>query len=388
MHVWTVIVGFAAIAIYFVSNIIYNLFFHPLAKFSGPKLWIAFPPLRWIAAMNGDIEACLLHYHETHGEVVRFSVNELSFTTAQAWKDIYGHGSSLPKNLVHEKGVTPDIITSKMEDHNRFRRTLSHAFSDKALRQQEPLITAYVNDLIKALGQAASTRKAVDMTMWYNLTTFDIISDLAFGKAFGCLKSGGYNEFIVAIFDFIQQVPFIRARKAFPKLFEITIGPFYNRTLHKKRAALRNLSKRETLARQEDPEKADRGDFMDAMTKDRGEKANLSQAEIASNANILFIAGSETTATLLSGVTYWLLQTPDAYNRVVEEIRDTFDTQAEIDFHSTTQKLPYMMACLVEALRLYPPVPGIIPRETFEPHSISGHLVPPGVSGSSVFYLY
>lgn len=53
------------------------------------------------------------------------------------------------------------------------------------------------------------------------------------------------------------------------------------------------------------------------------------------NANILIIAGSETTVTLLSGVTYWLLRTPDALRKVTHEIRSSIKSDADITFQTT-----------------------------------------------------
>lgn len=79
------------------------------------------------------------------------------------------------------------------------------------------------------------------------------------------------------------------------------------------------------------------------------------------NAEILIIGGSETTATLLSGVTYLLLKNPDIYKKLAHEVRTVFHSAEEIDLISVN-RLPYMLACLEEALRMYPPVANGLPR--------------------------
>jgi cytochrome P450 len=83
--------------------------------------------------------------------------------------------------------------------------------------------------------------------------------------------------------------------------------------------------------------------------------------KLISNAEILIIGGSETTATLLSGVTYLLLKNPGAYRTLTGEVRSTFNSEEEINLVSVT-KLRYMLACLDEALRMYPPVANGLPR--------------------------
>lgn len=97
----------------------------------------------------------------------------------------------------------------------------------------------------------------------------------------------------------------------------------------------------------------------------------------------MITAGSETTATTLSGATYLLGKHPEVLRKLVKEVRTTFKHESEINMHSV-QRLEYMLAVLNEALRLYPPVPGAIPR-MMNPEGgiISGRWVPGGVRTKS-----
>ena len=64
---------------------------------------------------------------------------------------------------------------------------------------------------------------------------------------------------------------------------------------------------------------------------------------------------------MLSGVTYFILTNPEAYHKLVHEVRSTFHSPDEIDLISVG-RLNYMLACLDEALRMYPPVANGLPR--------------------------
>lgn len=102
--------------------------------------------------------------------------------------------------------------------------------------------------------------------------------------------------------------------------------------------------------------------------------------ELISNAEILIIGGSETTASLLSGVTYFLLQNPIAYQKLKDEVRSEFSTEEEINIVSVN-KLSYMLACLDEALRMYPPVANGLPRVCPKGGSrVLGEYLPENVS--------
>lgn len=90
------------------------------------------------------------------------------------------------------------------------------------------------------------------------------------------------------------------------------------------------------------------------------------------------MAGSETTATLLAGLTYLLLSNPAALHKLSEEVRSRFTDESEINMTSVN-KLGYMLACFNEAMRVYPPVPTGLPRvvpSNGHGHTILGRHVP------------
>ena len=73
---------------------------------------------------------------------------------------------------------------------------------------------------------------------------------------------------------------------------------------------------------------------------------------------------------------------PEALKKLTAEIRGAFKNEDEIDFASVSN-LPYLLACLDEALRMYPPVPTGLPRVVPKGGaSIAGNYVPENVSGN------
>lgn len=102
--------------------------------------------------------------------------------------------------------------------------------------------------------------------------------------------------------------------------------------------------------------------------------------EMKANSIILIVAGSETTATLLSGVTNLLLRNADAFAKVKAEVRNAFSSGDELTLVSTS-RLTYLHACIEEAARLYPPVPIELTRVSHNSGSlIDGNFVPGDVS--------
>jgi cytochrome P450 len=90
----------------------------------------------------------------------------------------------------------------------------------------------------------------------------------------------------------------------------------------------------------------------------------------------LLTAGTETTSTTLSGTIFLILTHPQVHERLKEEIRSTFKKAEDINF-SSVHRLPYMIAVISEAMRMYPAVSLGLPREVPDGGCmIAGHFVP------------
>ncbi|KAI0395499.1 cytochrome P450 [Xylariaceae sp. FL0594] len=360
--------------------IVYNLYFHPLRKIPGPRLWIAFPVVKKALMMRGNTEFIIRDMHQKYGEVMRVAPNAVLFLDPQAWKDIYGHGhAELPKHYPDGyKANHKQIIWASPRNHFRMRRAMLPAFSDKALSQQEPLITTYVDLLIQRLREVAGTGEHTSMVRWYNFTTFDLIADLVFGESLDGLASGKSNVWLDNIDKILHFVPVFIILGAFQtlgKVLLLLLRPLLSKAQQKHEAAVSKLVATRLTARKQ----PDRGDLMDYFLRSRGQDHQLTDEELVANSDLIMIAGSETTATLLSGLTYWLLKTPHALERVTREVRGSFRTDGEMSFAETRSRLPYLLACLEEGLRLFPPVPialnRSVPADT--PMDVCGVTLPP-----------
>ena len=130
--------------------------------------------------------------------MVRTSPNELSFSSVTSWKDIYGNRQGhkpFIKSAWYDGGSFADQAHSIVSErdpvvHGKMRKYLSHAFSDRALKEQEDLVDEVVDEFVTQLGKHATGKDGVDLVTWFNLATFDIIGSLAFGEEFGGVKSG------------------------------------------------------------------------------------------------------------------------------------------------------------------------------------------------------
>lgn len=365
---------------------IYNIYFHPLSQFPGPKRFAASRIFSIREVLRGSLPQKITTFHETYGPVVRTAPDELSFTSPQAFQDIYSKKNgklSFPKDPIQysqpKTGVSSILGVKSDKDHSRYRRLLAHAFSEKALREQEPLITHYVDLLIQRLHENAK-KGPQNMVNWYNFTTFDIIGDLTFGDSFGCLDGSDYHPWVSFLFRSFKAASFIAAAKRFGPIVKMALDEMIPKKLLEEKKTHQALTHEKVQARLE--RKTERKDFMTYIMQHNDMETGMSIPEIKATSSILLLAGSETTATLLSAVTYYLLAPGNerVLKKLVEEIRTSFEREEEIDMVSVN-KLRYQLAVLDETMRVHPPAPFGSPRVVpGEGQWVSGYWVPGGVS--------
>ncbi|KAF2215047.1 hypothetical protein CERZMDRAFT_37216 [Cercospora zeae-maydis SCOH1-5] len=347
----------------------YNAFLGPLRKYPGPPLRaLSKLPLLWSTA-RGNEDRERVQLHQKYGPVVRVAPNQLSYAGgAQAWKDIYGHRKhgQASNNKFLQFYAKPfneidSLITADDPSHSRQRRIVSHSFADRTLKDLEPLLMRWITKMRGKLEEKSQTTEQIDLLKYYNCTTFDIMGDLTFSASLGMLDNGEYSSWVKAIFEGIKGGTILRTIRDVNSVTNWIFAKFVMSSpkFAKKRVEHWNYSAERVARRLETtPDTPD----LWAKILEKGSGPNgLSYGEHESNASLFMIAGTETTATLLSGTTYYLLRNPQYLEKLTREIRDAFGSFEEINMESV-QRLKYLHAVLQEGLRVYPPVPTLLPR--------------------------
>lgn len=266
------------------------------------------------------------------------------------------------------------IINAGHEDHSRLRRSLAHGFSDSALRQQEPLLQTHTDLLVKRLHEHSNNGEAsLDLCAWFNWITFDIVGLLTFGETFGCLNNTTNHPWMTIILGYMRVNVCIQAATYLP-FGSMLVSMLVPKKLLAKRAAHFQLVHEMVKRRLEIKE--DRPDFYSNILR----RDEWTYMELTVNAATLVVAGSETTATACSAITYYLLRNPIWIDKLVQEIRTSYQRVEEITI-SSTANLKCLTACITEGLRMMPPAPVGFPREVPpEGGVILGKHIPAGVS--------
>ena len=285
---------------------------------------------------RGSLNRWLTVLHEEYGEVVRIAPNEVSYIETQAWKDIYGFRTGDKQNLAKDplfygpdaSGGNAGLFRAGDASHGRQRRILSHAFSERALNEQEPMFKHYSGLLVQELRKLSqSSNNKVDLERWYNYATFDVMADLSFGEPLHLLEDHSQEWFLDNVFSFLKMQSMCQLLRYYPACAGFLRLFFIPKRLASRQA--RNNQECIAKVNRRLERIPDRQDIWALVMKQEGEKA-MSRPEMHANAITMMVAGTETTATALSGLTFYLLRHPDKMNKLKDEIRASFGSEEDI----------------------------------------------------------
>lgn len=192
----------------FIWNTIYNIFFHPLAKFPGPptsswsKLHLMYT---WNTGQHHDYEYAdhkkygtpfPLHYPSLNltnppGRVFRKSPNLISVQDPRSLPLLHSHRAV-------EKGSWYDIIAyvgimgkRTAADHRESRKRVAAPFTVSAVRSYIPIITTRTEEWISAIhSRLVDNTAEINLSDWSAFFAYDVISQLCFGEEFGFVREG------------------------------------------------------------------------------------------------------------------------------------------------------------------------------------------------------
>ncbi|KAJ5173380.1 cytochrome P450 [Penicillium capsulatum] len=369
---------------------VYNVFFHPLRKYPGS--WImAMSQLPIIyAKITGVFPYWAIDLHEKYGHVGRTAPNELSYSDANSWKDIYASHPDRPSGMARdtsffssldEPGTIPSMFNANDKDHSRIRRTYARAFSKQAIAQQSSLIHQHIRHMMDKLYE--QRHHPIDLVHMFTFAMTDIMIDMQFGEPLGLLESTTHHSWARSQAGLLRNSTILAALGDLPVmrlLFQLIL-PQLVRRARATHYGWMNKKLDDRLAM-----KTTRPDIVHFVMEKAGPEATISEAELRVNLPLIMIAQTESTATVLSGVVAFLLDNPRVLRELQDEVRAHFKTSEEINVPAT-EKMPILNACINETLRLYQGAPGELPREVPKGGAmVSGEWVPGGtrVYNSSV----
>ncbi|KAF3001857.1 Cytochrome P450 monooxygenase acrts1 [Curvularia kusanoi] len=249
--------------------------------------------------------------------------------------------------------------------------------------KNEGALDAVIEAFMYRLGEFADQKQAFDFGEWLEIATisirvvpdqrrfsFDGVGTVFFGQPFGFIKdSVDYGDYINAVHtamplnSVVAMAPLwlrpvlLYCGIAIPKVFKAIMAA----------DGIRKTAIRETeiaTARTTDFT-SKRTDILSQLISIKNDKpGSLTTNDIHVEMWAAVIAGSDSTSGALRAIFYYLMKSPNAMRKLIEEIDDAFTegTLTRPIQYNQAVKLPYLKAVIQEALRIFPPFAMPMPR--------------------------
>ncbi|KAH6611813.1 pisatin demethylase [Boeremia exigua] len=378
------IYSLVALLVFVVVKYVYQILASPLRSVPGPAL-ARFTRLWEIQAVRKhDISTLNIALHEKYGPIVRLAPNRYSINDGEAAKVILGHHGALDKSQFYHPFGQPDEYNLFSEPsiaiHADTRRPLARLYSQTTLLSYEPFVDTCNTILLKRLEEHAQDGKALDVRELMQYYAFDVIGEITVGSRFGLMEDGGDKSGIVEAID--EAMSYASIIGLIPEwhwwismvMEKLRLEPSFRRIndfvdFH--------VNSR-VLGRTKSPE--DRSDFLAKMLPMEQEgKATRYHTRQAASQNIA--AGSDTTAISLSAVIAYLAMYPNTLAALRYELDEATanGTLSDPATFQEAQRLPYLQAVIMEALRVHPAVGAPLTRVVGpQGLTVAGQFFPPG----------
>ena len=364
--------------------IIYRFFLSPLRNFPGPILTKLSSLSLSYRLRRGDGHTHFLKLHQKYGDFVRVGSSDLSIIHPKAVEAIYGRGSLCSKAAWYDLSLpqTSMQVTRDRQIHDQRRRVWAPALDGTAVRGYEERIAPFQAQLLANIEtHGGDGNRPIEVNNLFGLYNWDVMGDLAFSKSFGMLRDEKQHWAVKLLHKGIQPLGWMLPIWLFRLALSIpgATGDWF--------AWMDYCCQRldERLQRKVDGPRDIMSYLLEDAWKDDKEVTKSDLRMLQGDAQLIIVAGSDTTASTLTSIFYELVRLPDGVSRLRREITDMQQAGKQVS-NKNLQNLPFLNGVINETLRLYP-ASGVLQRKTPpEGIRIGGTFVPGDMTVFCPFY--
>ena len=199
------------------------------------------------------------------------------------------------------------MITAPDAEHTRLRRLAGPAFLNSSIREVEPVLQRYTEQLCSQL-KDASAEGSQNMVQWLLWSANDIIGQLALDQEFQCLEKRRMHPWPSFLLNVLKQTALLNQFRRFGlsmKLLKVLMTKEMM-DARERFFVMVESAVSQRLAREDDQKDSGktRPDIIGLMLREMKNGERLSEREIIANSILIVGGGSETTSTCLSATLY------------------------------------------------------------------------------------
>ncbi|KAK4443094.1 cytochrome P450 [Podospora aff. communis PSN243] len=390
---WAIFGGLLSLAL--IGRCVYNLYFHPLRRFPGPKKAAigAFLEFYYEVVKDGTYIWEIEKMHRKYGPIVRINADELHISDPEFYGTIYaGGGRRINKDEATVAAYTVPRASIATVDHDRHRvrrAMLNPYFSRKAITNLEPLIHERIDSLFEKLDDYHAQGTVVDLEKAFSALTGDVITAYFYGShgdhlssenfkneekdaAVGVIKMYHLARFLPTLANWMKKLPIPIVRMIHPGAAHML----------QSQIDVRKVITESMKTKKQTPRS--RSVIVSALTDPNNPAEENTIERLVDEGMTIILAGTETTAHTLAATMFYVLNDKKILARLRDELAALAPGPPEKYTYSGLESLPYLTAVINEGLRLSHGVSARLPRiSVVEPLHYGDWVIPPRTPVSS-----
>lgn len=276
-------------------------------------------------------------------------------------------------------------------EHLNLRNKLAGGYAGINNPNFEPRMDSVLWDVVNLIKSKYISRgselKPYDHSALMQYFTLDVVTYLSLGKPFGYVSQD--RDIYAYVQTMWENFPVMNFMLAYPPVVRFLSIPVIQKFTAPSMKARTGIGKIKSVAFDIVSQRfSDEQSLTDTKsTKHNNDmmdnfiKAGLNESQIADNTLAQFLAGADTTVAVLRASFVHIMANPQVYKRLQAEC-DAVSKEVPYDQiinYSRAAQMPYLDACIKEAIRYYPPATGLLPRVVPKGgDSYNGKYLPPG----------
>ncbi|KAE8383477.1 cytochrome P450 [Aspergillus bertholletiae] len=384
--------------IFIVGRVIYQLYFSPIAHVPGPKIAAVthLYGFYYDAIRGGQYVWKVAQMHQRYGPVVRINPDEIHISDPEFYAVLYASGQERRDKVLkytRQFGAPDSVLAAVHHDLHRMRRAiLSPFFSKASVYRLEPVIQDKIDEMLERMEGFRLSRQPIPLFEMFAALTNDVVMEYAFARSDRRLAQPDFDPvFLNAltaasdmshwvlhlnwILEILQSMPVWLARWFNPRIGKVLD---FQESIKDQIRDIQNGTNRSN------EKSSHRTIFHEVLDSDM--PASEKQLERMWQEGMVVVgAGTDTTAwTLVVALVHIIIQA-DVRQRLEDEMRAAIAAKGHLKF-SDLEQLPYLSACIKEALRLSyglsARLPRVAPNQVLEVPGTTGLAIPPGTKVS------
>jgi cytochrome P450 len=370
---------------------IYRLYFHPLAKFPGPKkvALAKFFEFYHDVLNNNDFPEVVEKLHEQHGPIVRIGPSEISINDKDFQLDSFSKDQVLTKDPWFYKFGFQNALFMTLDKykHGERKRHIVHLLSLSGSYFQGffPLFTEEVSTLRQRFETASQENGTLKVSLEFRKMTNNVMRNVLLGDTSYEARDHG-EEADTAHHPLFRSMSCLRHFNFLQVVYKYIPSRLYERFypmaqfMREAETGIRALIKNyESMGVDEKAAfESEHKPLLYALidgTKLYSENNYQSAIEEFLE---LFWGGRESIGAALTTITYYMISNPECMTKLHNELLTT-DLDLSKASYAELRKLPYLNSVCKEGLRLSNGNLNRTPRINSNPVQYRGWVVPAGV---------